>query len=86
MDAAFRVLKSSGPAAAAFGLGWFLRQSVCNESDGEVGLDSCVWIFELTNNKRQNFDRHNFWFLQTAARFAQWVTLPALILQSLGHR
>lgn len=56
MDVLLPTVSAIGPCAAALGLGWFLRQSVCNETDGE-----------------------------SAAKFALWITLPSLILQSFNR-
>lgn len=37
MESLFSALKAVVPSAGALALGVFLRQSVCNETDGEVG-------------------------------------------------
>ena len=36
MEVLLPTVSAISPCAAALGLGWFLRQSVCNETDGEV--------------------------------------------------
>jgi hypothetical protein len=83
MEVLLPTVSAIGPCAAALGLGWFLRQSVCNETDGEVRNDPLNWAF-LARKYNSHVLCDHFFTLQSAAKFALWITLPSLILQSFN--
>lgn len=57
MDVLLPTVSAIGPCAAALGLGWFLRQSVCNETDGEVHITIAELGISLKNITHMFIDR-----------------------------